>query len=147
MTTITDLVKGQADWQKTINDNFDNIITDTGWISTGVTQVNGASPACKYRVIKLHDATLTAINMYYKTNVDYAVGSNIVVINWPTSIFPDGFPSLNSNAGEIACPVVTAGGKAIRFILTESGLSVSVNADLFKTGDSASLSVIIPNAN
>ena len=60
MSDITFLNKGQSDWQKVVNQNFDNLngdmihFSDTGWLTDGLTLgANVTSADLKYRIVTL----------------------------------------------------------------------------------------------
>ncbi|KRK34370.1 hypothetical protein [Loigolactobacillus bifermentans] len=69
--TKYEIVKGQPDWQTPIN-NFmaDNIITDTGWQSAGVTYLNGftkdAVDPVEYRVLSFGPVVMFWLKGYIK---------------------------------------------------------------------------------
>lgn len=105
MASLTKIFTGMTGGPEAIQSNFTALngetLTDTGLINTGVTQVNGVTPATQYRVWRFGNSTITFFTMYYELSADLPRWTALDIIKYPTAnVFPAGYvmDKLNSSS-------------------------------------------------
>lgn len=90
MAVATQIVAGQKGWAEALNGDLSKLVEDTGWITAGITLLNGAivaneavSSQPKYRTLTFAGSKLTVVQASVTTTKD---GQGL---SFPTGVSPD----------------------------------------------------------